>query len=378
MRIFLASVHPPFAGGSANSSQELAVGLRNLGHEVLQVAPYNTAQQPASYPGLQWFQAAFPSGLTVPATVRAEMDRQFQQAYRTHGPFDHVILGRESFLWHLPALRQVHRGPISLICRGAYINSLASDPAIASSVREQLLGYYRACDLIVCIAQHLVTSIHRVVGVSNTIFLPNPIYLPVLNAEDGYRPQAGDPIRLFMAAQLKPRKRPLDAIEIMHLLQTASVDAFLTICGEGVDRPQVEAQIQQYGLQDRVSLLGKVDRAEVLKQLQMAETVLLCSDHEGRPRVLQEAIAAGRGVVAYDNPGSREVLQNWVTPWAMGRLVAIGDRGAASQAILDLAQAWRSPTVDVEPPQLPSPVEVLKTYETVLKNLLDPALSVAS
>ncbi len=38
------------------------------------------------------------------------------------------------------------------------------------------------------------------------------------------------------------------------------------------------------------------------------ETVLLCSDNEGRPRVLQKAIATSKGVVAYDNPGSCEVF----------------------------------------------------------------------
>ncbi|HEY9632593.1 MAG TPA: hypothetical protein V6D14_04250 [Coleofasciculaceae cyanobacterium] len=32
------------------------------------------------------------------------------------------------------------------------------------------------------------------------------------------------------------------------------------------------------------------------------ETVLLCSDNEGRLSVFQEAIATGKGVVAYENP----------------------------------------------------------------------------
>jgi len=75
----------------------------------------------------------------------------------------------------------------------------------------------------------------------------------------------------------------------------------------------------------------------VLYCLNHVETVLLCSDNEGRARVLQEAIAAGKGVVAYDNPGSREVVNEWSTQWPYTRLIPIGDRLAASQAILDLA-----------------------------------------
>jgi hypothetical protein len=39
MKILLLSVHPPQGGGSAYSSQELACGLRSLGHEVLHISP---------------------------------------------------------------------------------------------------------------------------------------------------------------------------------------------------------------------------------------------------------------------------------------------------------------------------------------------------
>lgn len=85
--------------------------------------------------------------------------------------------------------------------------------------------------------------------------------------------------------------------------------------------------------------------------------------------MLQEAIATGKGVVAYDNPGSREVLNEWSTQWPLGRLVPIGDRLAASQAILDLADYFRSTPEPLPQPQLPKPLEVLYEYESMLKTL---------
>jgi glycosyltransferase involved in cell wall biosynthesis len=39
-----------------------------------------------------------------------------------------------------------------------------------------------------------------------------------------------------MAAQIKPRKRPLDAIEIIRILVEQKVDVHLTICGNGWEK----------------------------------------------------------------------------------------------------------------------------------------------
>jgi glycosyltransferase involved in cell wall biosynthesis len=155
----------------------------------------------------------------------------------------------------------------------------------------------------------------------------------------------------------------------MRILVEQNVDVQLTICGDGSDMAEMLNLINRYDLKKHILVKGRVDRQEVLSCLNHVETVLLCSDNEGRPRVLQEAIAAGKGVVAYDNPGSREVVNEWSTQWPYTRLVPIGDRFAASQAILDLAGYFRSNRQPLPPPQLPKPIEVLYEYESMLKSL---------
>lgn len=384
MKILLLSVHPPHGGGSAHSSQELAYGLRSLGHEVLHIAPYKHATNLVQYPGLMWINADFPNDLNITPQALSDIDREVIAAYQTHGPFDYVILGRESFLWHLRAIRRVHHHkPVILICRGAYINRLASSDTIATSLRQELLDLYRGCDKILCIARHLAESIKRVVGVNNTAFLPNPINLPPFNPTgnlppfnptSNYQEYTAEPIRLLMAAQLKSRKRPLDAVEIMRILALEGVNAHLTVCGDGPDLAEMLHRIKNYGLQERIVLKGSVSRQQVLDCMNNVETVLLCSDNEGRPRVLQEAIAAGKGIVAYDNPGSREVVNEWLDRWPLGRLVPIGDVTSASGAILELARYFRSKPEPLPPPQLPNPIEVLYEYESMLKNLNVQAL----
>jgi glycosyltransferase involved in cell wall biosynthesis len=172
-----------------------------------------------------------------------------------------------------------------------------------------------------------------------------------------------------MAAQIKSRKRPFDAIEIVRILREQKVDVHLTICGDGPNMEQMLYLIDHYGLQKYIFVKGRVERQVVLDYLNSVETVLLCSENEGRPRILTEAIAAGKGIVAYDNPGSREVVSEWLTQWSFSHLVPIGNTLAASQAILNLASDFRSKPEPLLPPQLPKPIEILYEYESMLKSL---------
>jgi glycosyltransferase involved in cell wall biosynthesis len=379
LRIMVVSVHPPYGGGSAHSSKELALGLRRLGHDVLQVAPYNHDREEslAQEEGLHWIKADFPwNELSISAEAQASMDADLQAVYRKYGPFDYVILGRETFVWHMHAIREVHAGPVMLIVRGAYINRLAgnTNETIDPQLKEQLVGLYREADVIVCIARHLVKSINKVIfdddlERARTAFIPNPIELPAYDASSQMRGQPGQTIRLAMAPQIKGRKKPLDAVEIVRELRDRGADVELTVYGDGPDMSRMRALIERYGLEKQVVLRGHVTRAEVLEGFSRAETVLLCSDNEGWPRVLQEAIAAGKGVVAYDNIGSREVLKEWITPWALGRLVPIGDFKGAADAVADLAHVLRSSNEPIPPPDLPNSLAVLREYEYTLRHL---------
>jgi len=320
--------------------------------------------------------------------------------YEKNGPFDYVILGRETFVWHIPAIKEIHKGPIMLIVRGAYINRLAgnTNETIDPVLRTQLVGLYRQADVIVPIAKHLVAAINTVIfddeSEAKTIFIPNPIKLPVFD-DNQQNIQLGDKIRIVMAAQIKARKRPLDAVEIMREMRDMGKDVELIVFGSGPDKDEMDSLIRRYGLQDRIQMRGHVKKGEVLRTLAEVETVLLCSDNEGWPRTLQEAIAAGKAIVAYDNIGSREVLNEWLgQSWPLGRLVPIGDVKGAAMAIVELADLMRGIVDDnsssnnnntynsshsshsnsiknglVPKLKLPNPLEVLQAWETVLRRL---------
>lgn len=379
MKIMLVGPHPPHGGGSAYSCVELAWGLRSIGHEVLHIATYRDARELEEHPELIWIPTDLSSDtLSLTPEARANMDHHLLAAYIERGPFDVIILGREFFLWHLPALRRIHHQPIVTICRGGHINRLAIDETFPIELKEELFELYRKSDRIICIARYLVEMVNNVVGADNTLFLPNPIHFPEYNLTNITPPHPTEPIRVLMAAQIKPRKRPLDAVEIVRQLALENVNVHLTICGDGSQRGEVEDTIRKYNVEEQIIIKGHVERQEVIDCLSQTEIVLLCSDIEGRPRILQEAIALGKGIVAYDNPGSREVINEWLEPWSFGRLVPIGDTVAASQAIKELAHSLRSNSEPPTVPEIPKPIDLLYQYELILRMLQVPTLEVVS
>lgn len=100
------------------------------------------------------------------------------------------------------------------------------------------------------------------------------------------------------------------------------------ICGDGTDRPRLEAEALRLGLADRVVFAGYVPEAEKVDHYRLADAFVLCGRQEGFGIVLLEAMGCGVPVVASRIDGSREA----VLDGTLGELADPGD-------IADLADA---------------------------------------
>ncbi|MBM3247932.1 MAG: glycosyltransferase family 4 protein [Candidatus Omnitrophica bacterium] len=102
--------------------------------------------------------------------------------------------------------------------------------------------------------------------------------------------------------------------------------------GEGELKEDLEKLSQKLGVQDKILFLGP--RQDVPELLQVFDIVCLASLYEGMGRVLLEAQAAGKPVVATKIGGIIDVVSENKT----GFLVSPRDTDALSQAIIRLAQ----------------------------------------
>ncbi|MEW6572387.1 MAG: glycosyltransferase family 4 protein [Bacillota bacterium] len=107
-------------------------------------------------------------------------------------------------------------------------------------------------------------------------------------------------------------------------------DAVLLLAGSGERRPELERLAGMLGLGRHVRFLGF--RRDVPRLLAAADIVVLTSKREGLPRVVLEAMAAGKPVVATDVRGSRDLVIDGRT----GYLVQLGDVAGTARVLLQL------------------------------------------
>jgi len=105
----------------------------------------------------------------------------------------------------------------------------------------------------------------------------------------------------------------------------------LSIVGDGEERGQLEQLAAQLGMQDCVSFAGF--QAQPLPLVAGMDVVALCSEKEGLPRVVLEAMLLGKPVIASQVPGSQELVVDGRT----GILYPFGDIDALAAALLRLA-----------------------------------------
>ncbi len=106
------------------------------------------------------------------------------------------------------------------------------------------------------------------------------------------------------------------------------------LVGDGILRPQFEAEIAAMGLRDHFVFAGLVPPTQVPELIHAMDIVVHTSVWEGLARVLPQGLIAGKPVVSYDIDGAREV----VIPGQTGYLVPPKTIRELSAALCELAK----------------------------------------
>jgi len=108
----------------------------------------------------------------------------------------------------------------------------------------------------------------------------------------------------------------------------------MIIGGDGPERPKLEQQVAELGLEKTVEFVGWIEPSKVFELLNTATIVLIPSRHEGLPQVACQAALMGRPMVATRVAGLPEVVQHHET----GLLIQKDDTRALTEAVLYLLQ----------------------------------------
>jgi glycosyltransferase involved in cell wall biosynthesis len=120
----------------------------------------------------------------------------------------------------------------------------------------------------------------------------------------------GDSFVIGIAARLECIKRhDLFVATAKHVAEKLPKSTFV-IAGGGRYKEPLQQLIIESGMMDRIRLLG--ERNDVYNVLRAMDVLLICSDHEGIPMVMLEAMALGVAVVARKVGGIPEVIRHGV------------------------------------------------------------------
>lgn len=145
-------------------------------------------------------------------------------------------------------------------------------------------------------------------------------------------PPAGDPI-VMLAGRMLWDKGVGEFVAAVVRLKERNVRARFVLvgrCDQGNPTAIAEAQIRRWAQDHGVEWWGH--REDIPEVIGRATLVVLPSYREGLPKVLLEAAACGKAVIATDVPGCREVVQHQKT----GLLVPARDPVALADAIARL------------------------------------------
>jgi L-malate glycosyltransferase len=127
------------------------------------------------------------------------------------------------------------------------------------------------------------------------------------------RQRLGIPVDSFVvgiAARLECIKRHDLFLATANYLAQKIPNSNFVIAGGGRQKESLRRLILESGLGDRVALLG--ERNDVYDVLRTMDILLICSDHEGIPMVMLEAMALGVTVVSRKVGGVPEVIRDRV------------------------------------------------------------------
>lgn len=161
--------------------------------------------------------------------------------------------------------------------------------------------------------------------IKSSKIIQNPIFI---SPEELTNNNAAEKM-IITAGRLTEAKNQKLLIDAFADIADAYPEYKLVIYGEGNLRSELESRVEEYGLENRITLPGNTDKLH--HYMKHSEIFVLSSNYEGMPNVLMEAMSCGMACISTDCPcgGPRFLIEDGKN----GLLVPVGDEESLSGAL---------------------------------------------
>ncbi len=324
--------------GQSVHVEQMVAALRQAGHEVLVVGPgfYQQAEFGAESRLVAWIRARLPAALGELAEVAYNLPA-YRRLHRAARPFCPDIIYERYNLYYLAGALLVRRLGVPFYLE---VNAPIADERTRFSglrlrrLARQLEAWtWRAATRVVAVTG-VLKSIIASAGVApeRIEVVPNGIDLAAF-ADLPARPNAPDPLVLGFVGFVRDW-HGLDAVIASMAEHSGTPRLDLVVVGDGPVRPALERQAAALGIADRVRFTGLAPHAEVPRLVAGFDIALQPrAVAYASPLKLFDYMAAGRAIVAPDQPNIREILTDGET----ALLFDVANPDAVWRAVLRLA-----------------------------------------
>ncbi len=387
--VMLSNTYAPHVGGVARSIAAFARQYRELGHQVLVVAPEFDQQQSdekdvVRIPAIQNFNGSdFSVALPVSGLLSDTLDAFQPDIVHAHHPF---LLG-------MTALRIARYRQLPLVFTHhtlyeQYTHYVPGDSPVLRRFAIQLVTRYANLADRVFAPSESIASLLLERGVRTPIsVVPTGVELPQFCQGDGaaFRRKMGIPENAFVVGHIG-RLAPEKNLQFLARSIACFINAGFTgkananippevhclVVGTGPSEADIRAIFAQAGVTARLHLDGIQTKQTLADAYHAMDVFAFASKSETQGMVITEAMAAGRPVVALDASGVREVVKDRVN----GRLLVEENTSTFAAALqwvaeqsteqaLALAQAARETAERYSMPNTAN--RALDCYQELLK-----------
>ncbi len=335
MRIFHINMHRQW-GGQPNRVLTTALGLRDMGHEVVVSGPRNCELvQRAKATGFETFDDLdLETGLRPRSFWR---DVKAMKAHLQAKQYDIVDTHGSQDTWRVFAALQGWKGK-----RPAFIRSRHNIFPVSGNIMNRWL--YSQIDHVITVSPQVIPFLSKVMAPEDCTSIYSA---PDVERHKALDPQAAelrasvreelklapDDVVIGVVGRLAPEKGHRYLIEASPEILKTVPTAHFVFAGQGRSRPDIEAQIAALGpeMASRFHVLGF--RKDVPRLLRGFDVFVLPStEGESLGTSILEAFMAEVPVVGTNLGGVSESVKDGVT----GRLVEPGDSAVLAEAVIDL------------------------------------------